>query len=87
MWGAAERTAKGVEKRSMGGAEAMGEGADQTIGTETVKTVSAWLAVTVQRTAERLGRNWAQHVRGLSQALPHCMCVAHGWSVRPTERR
>jgi hypothetical protein len=70
----------------MGGAEAMGGGADQTIGTETLKTVSAWLAVTVQRTAARLGRNRAQHVRGLSQALPHCMCVAHGWSVRPTER-
>lgn len=70
----------------MGGAEAMGERADQTIGTETEKSVSAWLTVTVQRAAERLGRDWSQHVRGLSQALPHCMCVAHGWSVRPMER-
>lgn len=70
----------------MGGAEVMGEGADRTIGAETVKSVSAWLTVTVQRTAERLGRDWAQHVRGPSQALPHCMCVAHRWSVRPAER-
>lgn len=62
----------------------MGEGVDQAIGTGIVKTVSAWLAVTVQRTAERRRCDRTQHVRGLSQALPHCMCVAHGWSVRPT---